>query len=119
MMVAIWFAVKYGRVEVSPEKINTLVEGWIHDGYLTDSILIKNYNAIYTDLGLPVEYRDEWSPTSYVCGADEIEHLCWKNGNMKHFTAGNGRGVLTYDPMGRAKTVREGVLDSKRIMRIV
>ena len=116
-MVVFWYAVMNG-FEYSPEKGNRIVEWWTHRGWVTEALEIQNYNALYADLGLKVRYNDRWDLSTYVCEPDEFEHLCWVRGGTKHFTAGNGRGIVTYDPMGRSKTVAEGRLESKRIMRM-
>lgn len=49
----------------------------------------------------------------YICQPGEIEILRFQG----HFTAGNGSGVVTYDPWGRSKAATKPLKD-KRIITI-
>lgn len=119
VLVAAWHAVRYGAYQFDPESFNRLCERWVHYGVTDEELTILNYETVYRHLGLPVDYTDRHESPDYRCGKNEFEHLCWQNGSMKHFTAGNGGGIVTYDPMGFSVTVRDGRIISKRIMRIV
>lgn len=119
VLVCVWYAAIHALFEAAPEKINRMTERWIARGAVLDDLAIQDYEAVYRDLGLNVRYRNEHTDPSYQCGPAEFEHLCWKNGKMKHFTAGNGAGIVTYDPMGRSRTVATGFLESKRIFKVL
>ena len=119
VMVCFWFGALKTNFEVSTDKINRFVDRWVRMNYLRADMLILDYNPIYRDMGLAVKYRDVWDPPDYVCADHEFEHLCFADDRGKHFTAGNGAGAVTYDPMKDARTIRDGHLDSVRIMEIL
>lgn len=59
----------------------------------------------------------------YECEDNEFEWLCWHKAGtaFNHFTHGNGRGIVIYDPWGVAgsSSVRDGKLIGKRIALLV
>lgn len=118
-----WFANKYRGFQVSPAIMMNAAEVFIANSWMRNDFLIKNYNRIYNWLDLSVEYADVHSPPGYQCNQDEFEHLYferkWKGETIGHFVAGDGHGVVTYDPYGISNTVQYGKLMSKRIMRIL
>ena len=62
-------------------------------------------------------------PGDYVCENDEFEILLWRlnrgqGKEWRHFVAGNGKGITTYDPWGVSLTATTGILDSKRIFKL-
>ena len=67
-----------------------------------------------------VVHRDR----KYQCNHDEMEIILWRlsrgqGKEWRHFVAGNGKGVTTYDPWGISLTATTGVIDSKRVFRLV
>lgn len=59
-------------------------------------------------------------PPSRICHPDQFECLEWFNPKTGygHFTAGNGLGMVTYDPLGKSNTAEHGYLKSKRIFTL-
>lgn len=119
LMSVLFFVNKYTNLPLSPDIINQLYTRFIPLGWMDEQCTILNPNAIFGYLKLPVLYHDRYDPPDYICKPDEIEILKWENGNQSHFTAGNGHGIVTYDPMGCAKTVKYGKLVSKRVFRLL
>ena len=57
-------------------------------------------------------------PPNYQCRKNDIEILFFKRpGHQGHFVAGDGKGNVAYDPMGRSVSVKDGDLISKRVFR--
>ena len=69
--------------------------------------------ALLTGYDWTVEHR----PASAATAPGELEILRYGLGDAAHFVVGDGRGRVAWDPYGDSKTVREGVLASKRIAR--
>lgn len=115
-MVVCWFLNKFLHTEWSTGKINDFFSEAVSKKLILSDGSIQNYNGIYLLGGLKVEYLNEHSSPDKICQPDEFEHLEWF-WNESHFTAGNGNGILTYDPMGESQTAKNGYLKSKRIFR--
>lgn len=62
-----------------------------------------------------------WAPSNYKCSESEVEQLVfhWEEKGFTHFVAGNGSGLVIYDPINYggqgSNTVKYGYLESKRI----
>ena len=113
---------KYTNYMFDPAIINDLYEVLLQHGYIDRDCFIIDPEAIFGFLGMPVKYTGKHESPFRRCKEDEFEALMFKliRPNHKtwvHFTAGNGRGVVTYDPWGCSKAVAEGYLISKRIFR--
>jgi len=67
------------------------------------------------------EVRHE--PANYIPWENEFEILRFERKTTgttySHFVVGDGRGGVAYDPLGKSRTVAEGKLVSKRIVRKV
>lgn len=99
----------------------------VHENLMGSDCYIKYPEEIFGHIGIDVVYEGH-QPKDYQCENNQIEILCFirtywsrvkhKYINYKHFTAGNGRGIVTYDPMGVSNAVRFGELESKRIFTL-
>lgn len=62
-----------------------------------------------------------WAPSNYKCSDSEVEQLVfhWEEKGYTHFVAGNGSGLVIYDPINYggqgSNTVKYGYLESKRV----
>ena len=119
LMTIEWFVNKYTNLPISPDFNNDLYEKLLLKGWIDQEIGIQDYVRIYKYLGLLVTYHDIYDKPDYVCLKNEFEHLHFVYGKKEHFTAGNGQGIVTYDSMGCARTVRYGTLKDKRIFRLI
>lgn len=119
LMTALWFVNKYTNLPISPEFDNDLYEKLLLKGWIDQEVSIKDYVRIYKYLGLLVTYHDIFDKPDYICKRGEFEHLHFVYGEQGHFTAGNGSGIVTYDPMGCARTVKYGKLKDKRIFKLI
>lgn len=110
-----WSAVKTG-LSLSPDLI-----AWHWKHVLRKSNAVKRDGTIldwkeaYRLMGLEVVYMQSRAPAEYVCRPGEWEHLHWVAPDAEHFTAGDGRGRVTYDPWGESETVQVGKVQDKRI----
>jgi len=119
LMTILWFVNKFSNLSLSADFINDLYIKLLLKGWITDDISILDYVSIYKYLGLLVSYHDRYDDPGYICQRNEFEHLHFVYGKKEHFTAGNGNGIVTYDSMGCARTVRYGKLKDKRIFRLL
>lgn len=89
-------------------------------GLMSEKCFIKGRDdgAVMTALGLRAEGSRTVDP-GYVCLANEVEIQCWERprpetgGVWRHFVCPG------YDPYGQSRTVREGELVSKRILKLL
>jgi len=114
-MCLLWYGNKYGHYELDPDKINELYKLFVDNDWMTEKCKILHPNNIINLLGVRALYTDRHEKPSRMCKDGEFEILCFGLGDMLHFTAGDGKGHITYDPMGESKTARDGLLMSKRI----
>lgn len=124
LMSIAWHLWAQGVKEWTTDLLNAFVTSCIEHDYCTPQLFVNVPSGCFFVGGLKVSYRDEWTSRDYRCRPDELEILRWTrprpDGEWVHFVAGNGRGVVTYDPWhGGARTVRDGVLADKRIFRVL
>ena len=117
LMVLIWYANQKVGLVVSPELINSLYDEFVRLSWMQVDCKIMRPQEILNRLGVRCRYTDKHEPVSRICGPREFEVLywLWPEEKREHFTAGDGYGHVTYDPMGESRTVRYGRLASKRI----
>jgi hypothetical protein len=109
---------------MDPKEINEWISRAIDRGWIDPDCYVRNTNAIFDDFDTPLQLRIDGPnghkfPPDYQCAPDEYEALLWfsERWGTHHFTAGNGTGIVTLDPWGESRTVRDGELRSKRIFR--
>ena len=124
----LWFAVQLGHVSIdAPTICEEIFPKATKRGYIGKDdypLWMIHPDGIMSMLGMDVEYRGH-KPSDYICKSGEFEILKFHHrlNNWDHFVAGNGNGVVTYDPWGAVDpydyslTVSEGVLHSKRIFK--
>lgn len=127
LLTVAWYANLYGWTELSPELINYVTLKLMGSGAVSDECYINDWEAVYREFGLGVEYIFGRADPGYECRPGEWEHLHWIDDDGDgHFTAGNGAAIadtrnarrhVTYDPWGESHTVRHGRVVSKRIFR--
>jgi hypothetical protein len=93
-------------------------------GYMDNDCYINSLNGILEHFGMPYQYTGKHEPASYLTGPNELEILKFERERpgkdpVPHFVAGDGCGQVAFDPYGNSRTVREGSLASKRILRKV
>jgi hypothetical protein len=121
----VWFGVVYNHVSLDAQSIcENIYTTAVKRKYMREDVYILRPDLILGMLGVDVEYRGHM-PADYVCKSGEFEILKYHHraNNWDHFVAGNGNGIVTYDPWGAVEpydhsiTVSEGVLESKRIFK--
>ena len=121
LMCLLWFLNKFCNFQVEPSSVSDgLFALFLKRGWMTERCKILNPQAILTWGGVDCRYTDRHEPPTRECRADEFEILYWEHPEVGgHFTAGNGAGIVTYDPWGVSRAATEGTLVSKRIFRRV
>ena len=114
-MCLLWYANKYEGCLLSPDVINELFGHFVHIHWLHVDCAVLNPQEILRHLGVDCRYTDRHEPAIRACWPNEFEILRWEYDGKSHFTAGEGRGRVTYDPMGCSKTAKLGRLADKRI----
>ena len=119
LMCLLWYANKFTNMSLSPEMINGGM--WnllVKRGWMTDKAYIMDPEAILDWCGVKATYSGKHETPDVFCGEREFEILYWKHPEVGgHFTAGDGKGRVTYDPWGISRAATEGALLSKRIFR--
>ena len=118
---------KHAGLMFEVSDLERLYDDAVARGIMSETCYVEQPGGLFSLLGLPARYTNTHEPPNRVCRPGEIEILCWERprpekgptGRWRHFTAGDGQGHVTYDPMGRARTVLEGKLVSKRIFSII
>jgi len=126
-MCILYFANKYVGWEHSIADIDSnYYKEFRLDGWMDRECTILRPDAIFGYFGLVTrikidEHHKHKQPPHVMCRADEFEVLLWHNPKtgFGHFTAGNGTGIRTYDPLGESNTATHGYLESKRIFRML
>ena len=96
----------------------------IRTNFMQEDCYMDDPVEVFTFMGLPMK-SVMITHAGYIPASDQIEALrfqrsYWSREKMKqviygHFTAGNGTGIVTYDPAGNSNAVKYGKLESKRI----
>ena len=108
---------KYTGLKMSAEFIDSVFDVLVALGYMSEQCYVLDPEEMFRHLGLRVKYTDQHESPSKVCNPGQIEILYFMGPVGGHFTAGNGTGIVTYDPWGVSRAVSEGKLISKRIFR--
>ena len=121
-MALLWHVVRIRRLSIDPEWLERRYDRHVKMGWIRENCFVLNPTAVLRDVGLKTEtvtdplLEEPWKlRPSYLCKDNEIEILKWTNGENHHFTAGNGYGRITYDPMGISRTASQGIITSKRV----
>lgn len=122
-MALIWHASRIHRMVLDAERLLHMYDRHSQMGWMTRNCFILNPTAILRDMGVKSmmttddTLTEPWKlPASYICSPQEFEVLEWRY-EEGHFTAGDGKGNLTYDPMGISRTASNGKVVSKRVFR--
>jgi hypothetical protein len=114
-MSLLWWAVILENLSFSVDSINLLYRIFVEKKFMKADGTVLDPTSMYRYLGVRAKYLDKWEVPDYCCQQNQFEILRFGRGELKHFTAGNGFGVVTYDPMGISRTATEGKLLDKRI----
>lgn len=120
LMSCFFFVNKFTNYPFDPKAILTLGQFFRENHLVEKDLRILDWERIFNFFpSMYVHYTDRHEPPSRMCHDKEFEILQWYNPRtgLKHFTAGNGYGYETYDPLGTSVTVKEGFLQTKRIFR--
>ena len=90
----------------------------LSDGNVQQNCFVVNPDMILTQL-TGISWEMKKTVAEYTPGPDELEVLRFERQEVgsliSHFVVGDGKGMVSYDPYGDSRTVREGKLVSKRI----
>ncbi len=111
------------RIDAVPVFIQAAAKGWIalsgeQAGYIFEP-------AALIGLLYPGNWQVRKEGPLYVCQPGEFEIQRWERPTPKaiysHFVRGFGDGTkrVKYDPLGNSRTVAEGQLVSKRILKLI
>jgi hypothetical protein len=121
----LWFVNMVKNFPFSAELLNELHATLIKHGWMEDDCTVLRPESIYGyfDIGAKIVWdknSQHKQPPSRICHPNQVECLEWYNPSTGHghFTAGNGLGMVTYDPLGKSNTVEHGYLVSKRIFTL-
>lgn len=83
-------------------------------------LFVNDPNVVHELLGFHVTGRVRKEPIGYQCKPGELEYLWFYNPKTKfhHMVNGDGHGRVVGDSLGRSITVRDGYLESKRVIAV-
>jgi len=116
----VWLRNYDGVLSFDIETILVLGDSFRKHKLVSKEFYILDWEGLFNFFpSMNVLYTNRHETPDRMCKEGEFEILDWFNPQRgkRHFTAGNGRGYVTYDPMGESLTVKEGFLRSKRIFR--
>lgn len=122
----LWWVNVVKNFPFSAELLNGLHPVFIKHGWMEEDCTVLRPEDIFGYFD--IEARIVWDkrnqhkqPPSRITHPDQVECLEWYNPTtgLGHFTAGNGLGMVTYDPLGRSNTVENGHVVSKRILTLL
>jgi len=118
-MSLLWYANKFTNMSLSVELIDAaLFKRFVINEWMSEGAYILDPEAILNWCGVKCYYTNKHEDPDVICGPTEFEILYWRHPEVGgHFTAGDGKGRVTYDPYGVSKAASEGTLMSKRIFR--
>jgi hypothetical protein len=118
-MSLLWHCNRINNIQFSVEKINAFYSYALKSGWIQADCTIEDPTAIIQHYGVQAKYTDKWERADRQCRVNEFEILKFVAPEHEHFVAGDGKGNVTYDPMGISNTVAVGRLQSKRIFRFI
>ena len=120
-----YLANKYLDYEFSIDIIIASYDDCVESRVMSEDCFINSWHGLAEFFGFEIiKQVPVHKDRKYECGSDEMEILLWRlprgDGRLwKHFVAGNGKGITTYDPWGVSLTATTGSLDSKRVLKLV
>lgn len=115
-MALLWYGNKLACTALDPITIDEeIYTHCIKREWMNKNCYIFNPSAILEYAGVKNIYLGH-KPADYECRENEFEISKWSTESTSHFVASDN-GVVTYDPWGVSKTVKYGILKSKRIFR--
>lgn len=97
------------RIDAVEVFVRVLEKKWVdEEATLLDPASVLGY---MTGLNFTVRKDSE----QYLPRQNEYEILQFVNGSYTHFVLGDGKGYVSYDPLGNSRTVAQGKCMSKRI----
>jgi len=122
-MCAYWYINKIQNVPLTPERIETDLlkkPTFIKDGktlpIVTDELYVNSFDDLAYLYGLKTVWAAHIESPAYHTRDQDVEILVWKRRDIMHATGGDGKGHVTYDPLGYSLTVQYGKLVEKLIL---
>lgn len=118
LMSIFYFVNKFTNFPFDIENILVFGDTFQRHRFVSNDFRILQWEKIFNFFPeMDVIYTNRHEDPSRICREREFEILYFYNPRtgLHHFTGGNGKGYVTYDPMGESVTVKEGFLESKRI----
>ncbi len=124
LMVALWYVNKLQNFPFTPEGI----EDWI-DGrpifyknrkpmpIIGKNLFVNSWDNVARQFGLAVLQDATFEAADYKCDPGEYQVLFWHRPEHDHATGGDGKGHVTYDPLGESLTVRYGAIQRCLVLR--
>ena len=122
IMDVFYFVNKFTNYPFDTETMLILGDSFRKHDLVGNEFYVKDWQGLFNYFpSMQVVYTNRHETPDRQCQEGEFEILDWYNPRTgkRHFTAGNGHGYVTYDPMGESLTVKEGFLRSKRIFQHV
>lgn len=119
----LWYGNKLENYPLGVDEILSLYHIFIDHKFMREDCFIDDPVGILKSLNVAVQWFG-WKDKDYQCSRGEYEILVFTRRSeitgalVKHFVAGNGNGIVTYDSWGESVTVQQGRLASKRILRV-
>ena len=120
-----YFANKYLGYELGVNELVAAYDDCVEVRIMNSDCFIQSWHGLAEYFGFEImKQAPVHRPRDYKCDNDEFEILLWRlsrgqDKEWRHFVAGSGKGVTTYDPWGVSLTATTGVLNSKRILKLV
>jgi len=99
------------------EGIEKLYRDFIELNFIYENCFVRDPDGILNYLGLKCKYTDKHESEKYKTKRNQVEILCLKYPDYKHFVVGDGFGHVTYNSMGI--TSPGAFIHSKRIFTLL
>ena len=102
--------------EFTVKEVNEDFTDFKYLGVISDEAFIEHPAWIFRKYDILVDYLGAYKLHKYAYG--ELEVLKFHRPGMVHFVVGDGRGNVLWDPYPNSRTVREGKVVDRRILRV-
>ena len=95
-------------VDYNAEEVNEIYASCVHAGLIGADCTILDWVRFLEGLSVSLKFEEETTDQTRQCKPNERQLICWWLSNVKetHWTVGDGKGSVAWDPEQRPDIMR-------------
>jgi hypothetical protein len=105
LLCSLWIVSHTTGRDYSIENVNALYDSLIKQNIINEKCYIKSWKRLFEAIPSNLRFLKKESATYETLDGEE-ELLKWQMPNQNHFTVGNGKGIILFDPMDNYNVIK-------------